>query len=305
RISQNCVTTLWLLAHDPDGDQVRCRFGQAANVDCELCYQHPNVTLNEVSVGLHVFELVIEDFPMQTISLSYEDGTSSVRLPLARDTMNSTINSTTALSRLPLHFAVEVDSPVSTCVPGIVRPQFLPPTPAHGDVYHAVVAHEFQFLVRAQAAQATIHDFQVSGPLNITKSGQSNSTNGIHQVLISWTPEESECSNHVSICFAAETFQTCNKDNTIVVYPSSPSEFRFGMEAFKFIGEFNEVYISCTVILCQAGNPFTRCAQGCSTGVTAGHHRHRRQVSAETRRHSISQWPLHLARSLGSAGNFG
>ncbi|XP_066559039.1 ZP domain-containing protein-like [Amia ocellicauda] len=93
----------------------------------------------------------------------------------------------------------------------------------------------------------------------------------------------------------------CNKDNTIVVYPSSPSEFRFEMEAFKFIGEFNEVYISCTVILCQAGNPFTRCAQGCSTGITARHHHHRRQVSAETGRHSISQWPLHLARSLGSA----
>ncbi|XP_066559040.1 ZP domain-containing protein-like [Amia ocellicauda] len=93
----------------------------------------------------------------------------------------------------------------------------------------------------------------------------------------------------------------CVEDDTVVVYPSSQTQYRFGMEAFAFIGQFSEVYISCTVILCQAGNPFTRCAQGCSTGVTAGHHRHRRQVSAETGRHFISQGPLRLARSSGSA----
>ncbi|XP_026233550.1 CUB and zona pellucida-like domain-containing protein 1 [Anabas testudineus] len=55
----------------------------------------------------------------------------------------------------------------------------------------------------------------------------------------------------------------CVKDNTVRVYPGSKSQFRFGMESFEFIGAQPEVYITCLVILCESGNPGTRCSQGC------------------------------------------
>uniref|UniRef100_W5M9I2 ZP domain-containing protein n=1 Tax=Lepisosteus oculatus TaxID=7918 RepID=W5M9I2_LEPOC len=55
----------------------------------------------------------------------------------------------------------------------------------------------------------------------------------------------------------------CKIDETLVVYPSNQTVYRFGMKAFNFIGEYNQVYINCVVILCLAGNPNTRCAQGC------------------------------------------
>ncbi|XP_036399259.1 ZP domain-containing protein-like [Megalops cyprinoides] len=91
----------------------------------------------------------------------------------------------------------------------------------------------------------------------------------------------------------------CTVDDTVQVYSGHASEFRFGMEAFKFIGMHEEVYISCSVILCQAGDPSTRCAQGCSnaTAAPAVHHHVRRSVAAETSRHYISQGPLRLKRN--------
>ncbi|XP_041720818.1 CUB and zona pellucida-like domain-containing protein 1 [Coregonus clupeaformis] len=58
----------------------------------------------------------------------------------------------------------------------------------------------------------------------------------------------------------------CKKDKTVQIYSSSQSQFHFAMEAFKFIGMHDQVYISCAVILCEAENPNTRCAQGCVNG---------------------------------------
>ncbi|KAL4597426.1 hypothetical protein GN956_G26072 [Arapaima gigas] len=57
--------------------------------------------------------------------------------------------------------------------------------------------------------------------------------------------------------------------------------------------------MSCSVILCDAGNPHTRCSQGCvnSTTTTAGHHHRRRAAVTETSSHYISQGPLRLRRS--------
>uniref|UniRef100_W5M9C5 ZP domain-containing protein n=1 Tax=Lepisosteus oculatus TaxID=7918 RepID=W5M9C5_LEPOC len=95
----------------------------------------------------------------------------------------------------------------------------------------------------------------------------------------------------------------CLLDNTLQVFPSNRTEYRFGMEAFAFIGQYEEVYISCMVILCQAGNPYTRCAQGCTNGTSIydGHHLQKRDLVSQTARHYISQGPVRLARSSGSA----
>ncbi|XP_049419520.1 uncharacterized protein LOC125880816 [Epinephelus fuscoguttatus] len=89
----------------------------------------------------------------------------------------------------------------------------------------------------------------------------------------------------------------CVRDNTVQVYPSSNYQFRFGMEAFEFIGAHEQVYITCSVILCETGLPNTRCSQGC---ISSGSHRSKRDVAGQTARHSISQGPLHLVKTSDS-----
>ncbi|XP_071346017.1 uncharacterized protein [Trachinotus anak] len=91
----------------------------------------------------------------------------------------------------------------------------------------------------------------------------------------------------------------CVKDKTVQVYNSSKSQFRFGMEAFEFIGAHEEVYITCSVILCETGMPGTRCSQGCIRS-NSGNHRGKREAMAQSSRHSISQGPLHLVKTSDS-----
>lgn len=90
----------------------------------------------------------------------------------------------------------------------------------------------------------------------------------------------------------------CVRDNTVQIYPSSKAQFRFGMEAFEFIGAHEEVYITCSVILCETGVAGTRCSQGCIHN--SGNHRGKREAAAQTSRHSISQGPLHLTKTSDS-----
>ncbi|XP_051779416.1 uncharacterized protein LOC127526759 [Erpetoichthys calabaricus] len=89
----------------------------------------------------------------------------------------------------------------------------------------------------------------------------------------------------------------CVQDDTTIVYSNNQTEFRFGVAAFNFIGDYSQVYISCTVILCIAGNPGTRCAQGCmNNGSSTVYFRRRRALSLESQEHFISQGPLYLTK---------
>ncbi|XP_074513892.1 uncharacterized protein LOC141781858 [Sebastes fasciatus] len=91
----------------------------------------------------------------------------------------------------------------------------------------------------------------------------------------------------------------CVRDKTVQIYNSSKSQFRFGMEAFEFIGAHEQVYITCSVLLCETGVHGTRCSQGCIESHT-GIRRGKREASAESSRHSISQGPLHLVKTSDS-----
>ncbi|CAL8244143.1 unnamed protein product [Lota lota] len=85
----------------------------------------------------------------------------------------------------------------------------------------------------------------------------------------------------------------CTLDSTVVIYPPSHNkQFRFSIDAFKFIGLHDQVYISCSVILCEAGNLNTRCSRGCVPPTY--NHRRRRAALIETGAHFISQGPLRL-----------
>ncbi|XP_041645660.1 oncoprotein-induced transcript 3 protein-like [Cheilinus undulatus] len=86
----------------------------------------------------------------------------------------------------------------------------------------------------------------------------------------------------------------CIKDETLKVYASSdPTSFNFEVQAFKFTGNYDQVYITCSVILCESSSPFSRCAQGC---LKEPSRRRRSTLSKETVGHSITQGPLRFVR---------
>ncbi|KAM8939175.1 LOW QUALITY PROTEIN: uncharacterized protein RCH25_052735 [Pelodytes ibericus] len=425
---------------------------------------------------------------------------------LHTDTSPTDFPNSNSLSSIPLQFIVEVTSPVSSCVYGVYRPKFLPPTPNQGEILIARAGTPFQLHLSAEASLSSITDFKVSGPAFMTKKFTSNSAT-IKNMIVEWTPSESDIGDHIPFCFVAQTvnghhselicvivivgsnrlvnsvlicnentmtliikktpgnelydnhlrltdprclvtsnsthhiasvgynscgteiqetendivfknkitsfdnpdavitrkhevivsfncsfpkknrvsaafrqkksifefreagfghftykFQFyrdaafsavytdyplkvwlrdllymeidvtasvpnvelfvescratphdnpndpvfydiiqngCLRDDTLVTYPGNRTTARFGMEAFVFIGYFEEVYISCTVILCKLGDPNTRCAKGCIGKSLAEPNPHRRRRSStsdasESLQHFISQGPLVL-----------
>ncbi|KAK7944855.1 hypothetical protein WMY93_000583 [Mugilogobius chulae] len=91
----------------------------------------------------------------------------------------------------------------------------------------------------------------------------------------------------------------CNKDPTLIIYPrSNAREFKFSIEAFKFIGLHDQVYISCSVLMCEAGKPNTRCSRGCQPN---GSRRSRREAAIQSGTHYVSQGPLRMKRSVETA----
>ncbi|KTF82627.1 hypothetical protein cypCar_00034346 [Cyprinus carpio] len=92
----------------------------------------------------------------------------------------------------------------------------------------------------------------------------------------------------------------CILDETVEFYTSHQPMVRFGLQAFQFIGMHEQVFITCSVILCEANNPNTRCSQGCvnSTVAPPSHHHHKREAPIQTSSHLVAQGPLRLKRSI-------
>ncbi len=49
RVPQNCPRTYKLISFDPDGDRVRCRYGNINSDECYLCKRHSGFHLDQVS----------------------------------------------------------------------------------------------------------------------------------------------------------------------------------------------------------------------------------------------------------------
>ncbi|XP_044038877.1 uncharacterized protein LOC122869710 [Siniperca chuatsi] len=84
RVPSNCQRDFNLLAFDPDGDEVKCRYGNTT-LECNLCTPpsvlslSPSCTLsfsptNSSNQGPYAVQLVMEDFPRQTINLTDTNG---------------------------------------------------------------------------------------------------------------------------------------------------------------------------------------------------------------------------------------
>ncbi|XP_045897912.1 ZP domain-containing protein-like [Micropterus dolomieu] len=99
----------------------------------------------------------------------------------------------------------------------------------------------------------------------------------------------------------------CKVDSTVEIYSSTHDrQFRIGMEAFKFRGLHDQMYISCSVLMCEVGDPNSRCSQGCinSTSPDSQHHNHqKREAATQSLRHLVSQGPLRFRRSAENTGS--
>ncbi|XP_021323413.2 CUB and zona pellucida-like domain-containing protein 1 [Danio rerio] len=91
----------------------------------------------------------------------------------------------------------------------------------------------------------------------------------------------------------------CNMDESVQVLSSHTPYVEFEMAAFKFTGFQDQVFISCSIVICQADIPNTRCSQGClnSTVAPPSHNINKREAPIETDSYFISQGPLRLKRS--------
>ncbi|AWP01051.1 putative deleted in malignant brain tumors 1 protein-like [Scophthalmus maximus] len=217
RVPQNCFSSLRLLAHDPDGDNVRCSFSSGATVSSNFTLDEAACSLTregDVDVGVHVFELMLQDFPAKNITLTYADGSSVFR--------DASAANPSPLCKVKLQFSVEILPPIPRCHPGHVLPVFLSKTPSHGDVLHATVGQMFQLQVQATASHSSIHDFQLSGPRNVVKVFKVGE-HGQAEVTVQWNPQTSDLYRLVPVCFTAETNESQSEMRCVVVMVTQAS----------------------------------------------------------------------------------
>ena len=85
--------------------------------------------------------------------------------------------------------------------------------------------------------------------------------------------------------FVVRSFTSCAVDDTVKTFPSPTGNFRFGLEAFQFVKQ-PFVFIHCHVVICNASDAQSRCAQGCQKNA-----RVRRDVGGHNV-YSLAQGPI-------------
>nr|XP_019965223.1 PREDICTED: mucin-5AC-like [Paralichthys olivaceus] len=204
RVPSNCQRQINLLAFDPDGDEVKCRYGGAEELECNPCTP-PSVlnisptcdlsfsSTNSGNEGLYAVQLVMEDFARQTINLTSVNGTQ-------------TLNTSSPVSAIPVQFVLKVDPAVPSCTNGFYLPTFLPPTPANRARLDTMVNQTLTINIRAAANFSVISELLFSGPHNVIQT-----SSGPGQFTLSWTPSQSENGESHPICFVARAVLNSTK----------------------------------------------------------------------------------------------
>nr|XP_046236976.1 mucin-3A-like isoform X8 [Scatophagus argus] len=198
RVPSNCRRDFSLLAFDPDGDEVRCRNGNATLSECNPCTPPSVLTLSSSCTlsfsptsssdeGPYAVQLVMEDFPRQSITLTQTSGSQEVK------TTND------AISKIPVQFVLRVDPAVPSCTEGLYLPKFLPPTPVNGARLYTPVSQTLEIRITAEANTSMISELLFSGPHNINRT-----TSGTGEFILRWTPSEDEDGESLPICFVVQ-----------------------------------------------------------------------------------------------------
>ncbi|XP_037832651.1 uncharacterized protein LOC119617236 [Kryptolebias marmoratus] len=199
RVPSNCQRNINLLAFDPDGDEVKCRYGNDSLSECRPCTA-PSVlslsssctlsfspTTTSINETLYAVQMMMEEFPKQTINLTHTNGSQEVK------TTND------AISKIPVQFLLKVVPSIPSCTEGLYLPRFLPPTPDNRAQIYTVVSQTVEIPIVAEATQSTITELLFSGPNNVVKS-----TSGSGNFALKWTPSNRESGQSHSICFVVQ-----------------------------------------------------------------------------------------------------
>ncbi|XP_055012713.1 uncharacterized protein LOC129409867 isoform X2 [Boleophthalmus pectinirostris] len=198
RVASNCVTEIRPLIFDPDGDRVVCRYGRAP-YECDPCDQPPIFhftpscaftvePVNASSEGGYAVEMMLEDHPTRDIVLTQSNGTEEAR------------NSSRHISSVPFQFVVLVLPALPSCTAGMFLPQFVDPTPAHGQwIYVEYPSHSQIFSVQANATNATVSSLLFSGPSGVYKTPEGDGLFTLH-----WNVKDTDDHETYPLCFVAE-----------------------------------------------------------------------------------------------------
>ncbi|XP_050931464.1 uncharacterized protein LOC108902793 [Lates calcarifer] len=198
RVPSNCRRDFNLLAFDPDGDEVKCRYGDALLSECNPCTPPSVLTLSSSctlsfspttssNLGPYAVQLVMEDFPRETITLIQTDGSQTMK----------TVN--TSISKIPVQFVLQVDPAVPSCTEGLYLPKFLPPTPANRARLYTPVGQTLEIRIKAEAKNSTISELLFSGPYNVNQT-----RSGPEEFTLRWKPSESEDGESYPMCFVVQ-----------------------------------------------------------------------------------------------------
>ncbi|XP_016535190.1 uncharacterized protein LOC103149173 [Poecilia formosa] len=199
RVPYNCQRNISMLTFDPDGDDVRCRFASSALSECVTSTNMSDLNISSSSCtllfsssasssqGSYVVQMVMEDFPLQTITLTQTGG--------------SQVQKTTsdAISTIPIQFVLKVDAAAPSCTEGQYLPRFLSPTPNNRAQLYTSVNQMLVIIISSQATQATSSELLYSGPYNVNKSSL-----GSGSFSLTWTPSVAEDGESHPICFVVQ-----------------------------------------------------------------------------------------------------
>ncbi|XP_038154962.1 uncharacterized protein LOC119792417 [Cyprinodon tularosa] len=226
RFPSNCAKNINFLAFDPDGDEVKCRYGSTSDSECNPCtppsvlslssscslsFSPTNSTLNSSTELLYAVQLVMEDFPTQSITLTQTDGSQEVK------------TTTDAISKIPLQFVLRVGPTIPSCTEGLYLPRFLFSTPENRAQLFSTVGQVLEISIRAEANMSVITNLLYSGPYNVVKRSL-----GSGSFSLSWTPSATEVGQNHPICFTVQanvsnTFYDSELRCVIVTVGNAPS----------------------------------------------------------------------------------
>ncbi|MEQ2255287.1 hypothetical protein ILYODFUR_012354 [Ilyodon furcidens] len=197
RVPSNCPRNISLLTFDPDGDEVKCRYASSSS-ECDTCTPPSVFSLSSFctlsfsptdssSEGPYAVQLMMEDFPRETITLTQNNGSISLR------------NTSSAISKIPVQFVFKVDPAAPSCTEGEYLPRFLSPTPEHGAQIFIDVNQTLEIPIRAEATQSVITELLFSGPANVVKN-----SSGSGHFTLRWTPSGDENDESHPICFVVQ-----------------------------------------------------------------------------------------------------
>ncbi|KAI3375621.1 hypothetical protein L3Q82_003933 [Scortum barcoo] len=206
KVPSNCQRDFNLLVFDPDGDEVKCRYGNSTLSECSTCTPpsvlslSPSCTLSfsptaSSNEGSYVVQLVMEDFPSQTITLTQTNGLTEVK------------TTSDAISKIPVQFAVNVDAAVSSCTEGLYLPKFVAPTPANRARLYTPVNQTLEINISAEANASQISELLFSGPYNTSQV----TGGGAGQYMLTWTPSQDEDGESHPICFVVQALFNSSK----------------------------------------------------------------------------------------------